>query len=65
MASMAGVQAAYSAAVSSLARGARPEGALREVRWMLEELRVGLWAQHLKTPRPISVQRVERALRDV
>ncbi|HYO31527.1 MAG TPA: ATP-dependent RNA helicase HrpA [Nocardioidaceae bacterium] len=65
MASMAGVQAAYSAAVSSLARGTRPEGALREVRWLLEELRVGLWAQHLKTPRPISVQRVERALRDV
>jgi hypothetical protein len=31
---------------------------------MLEELRVSLWAQHLKTPRPISVQRVERALRD-
>ena len=33
--------------------------------WMLEELRVSLWAQQLKTPRPISVQRIEKALNDL
>ena len=65
MSSMAGAQAAYRSAIDSLPQHAVPGAALRDVRWMLEELRVSLWAQHLKTPRPISVQRVERALRDV
>jgi ATP-dependent helicase HrpA len=65
MGSMAGVQAAYRSAVESLPPHAVPSAALRDIRWMLEELRVSLWAQHLKTPRPISVQRVERALRDL
>ncbi|MDX6324809.1 MAG: ATP-dependent helicase HrpA, partial [Nocardioidaceae bacterium] len=65
MASMAGVLAAYQHAVSALPPGAQPSEPLRAVRWMLEELRVSLWAQRLGTPRPISVQRVERALRDI
>jgi ATP-dependent helicase HrpA len=30
-------------------------------RWMLEELRVSLYAQQLKTPYPVSVQRLDRA----
>jgi len=38
---------------------------LAEVGWMLEELRVSLWAQQLKTPRPVSPQRVEKALNDL
>jgi ATP-dependent helicase HrpA len=29
-------------------------------RWMLEELRVSLWAQQLKTPYPVSFKRLER-----
>ncbi|PRC45345.1 hypothetical protein C6A85_95630, partial [Mycobacterium sp. ITM-2017-0098] len=29
---------------------------------MIEELRVSLWAQQLGTPRPISEQRIYRAL---
>ena len=33
---------------------------LDEVRWMLEELRVSLWAQQLKTPYPISFKRLDR-----
>ena len=33
-----------------------------EVRWMIEELRVSLFAQQLGTPRPISAQRIRRAL---
>lgn len=34
---------------------------LNEFGWMLEELRVSLFAQELRTPMPISVKRVERA----
>jgi ATP-dependent helicase HrpA len=33
---------------------------LEEFRWMLEEVRVSLWAQQLKTPYPISFKRLER-----
>jgi len=35
---------------------------LRTVRWMLEELRLGLFAQHLPTSGPVSVQRIRKAL---
>jgi ATP-dependent helicase HrpA len=33
-----------------------------EVRWMLEELRVSLFAQVLGTPRPVSEPRIRKAL---
>ncbi|MEO5533869.1 MAG: ATP-dependent RNA helicase HrpA [Pseudolysinimonas sp.] len=33
-----------------------------EVRWMLEELRLSLFAQHLGTAGPVSVQRIRKAL---
>lgn len=33
---------------------------LEELRWMLEELRVSLFAQELKTPRPVSIRRYEK-----
>ena len=33
---------------------------LMTYRWMIEELRISLFAQELKTPVPISVPRVER-----
>ncbi|MCW5625476.1 MAG: ATP-dependent RNA helicase HrpA [Burkholderiales bacterium] len=46
------------------ARGIRsPE--LEEFRWLLEELRVSLWAQQLKTPFPISFKRLEKAWDDI
>jgi hypothetical protein len=32
---------------------------------MVEELRVSLWAQQLTTAYPISVPRIEKALRDI
>jgi len=41
-------------------RGVR-DARLEEFRWMLEELRVSLWAQQLKTPYPVSFKRLERA----
>jgi ATP-dependent helicase HrpA len=36
------------------------EPKVEEFRWMLEELRVSLWAQQLKTPFPVSFKRLER-----
>jgi ATP-dependent helicase HrpA len=35
---------------------------LAEIRWMIEELRVNLFAQALGTPYPISEQRIYRAM---
>jgi ATP-dependent helicase HrpA len=35
---------------------------LRHARWMLEELRVGLFAQHLQTAEPVSLQRITKVL---
>ena len=40
-------------------RGAR-DTRLDEFRWWLEELRVGLFAQELKTPQPVSVKRLDK-----
>ncbi|HEY8972978.1 MAG TPA: DUF3418 domain-containing protein, partial [Burkholderiaceae bacterium] len=34
---------------------------LTEYRWLLEELRVSLFAQELRTPQPVSVKRLDRA----
>ena len=36
--------------------------ALQDFRWQLEELRVALYAQELKTPTPISLKRLEKVL---
>ncbi len=36
------------------------DAALEDFRWLLEELRVGLFAQELKTPMPVSVKRLEK-----
>ena len=32
------------------------------LRWMLEEFYVSLWAQELGTPKPISLQRIKKAI---
>ena len=42
-------------------RGA-PDERLTALRWMLEELRVSLFAQELRTPYPVSVKRLDKAL---
>jgi ATP-dependent helicase HrpA len=41
-------------------RGA-PDPWLEDFRWLLEELRVALFAQELKTPMPVSVKRLQKA----
>ena len=42
------------------AKTALPLPEREEFRWRLEELRVSLFAQQLKTPYPVSVQRLEK-----
>jgi ATP-dependent helicase HrpA len=39
-----------------------PDDPVARVRWMIEELRVGLFAQNVGTPRPVSEQRVYKAI---
>jgi ATP-dependent helicase HrpA len=41
-------------------RGAA-DGRLEEFGWLLEELRVSLFAQELRTPQPVSVKRLDKA----
>jgi ATP-dependent helicase HrpA len=38
---------------------------LQEFRWLIEELRVSLFAQELKTPFPISIKRLEKIWADM
>ncbi|HET6776018.1 MAG TPA: ATP-dependent RNA helicase HrpA [Acidimicrobiales bacterium] len=52
----------YAGLVASLPRDRRSSPEVVELRWMLEELRVSLFAQVLGTPRPISEQRIRKAL---
>ena len=42
------------------ARAGVTDPKLEEFRWMLEELRVSLYAQELKTPMPVSVKRLQK-----
>jgi ATP-dependent helicase HrpA len=56
------LQEAWLHQVDALPEGRPPGEQLRQVRWMLEEYRVSLWAQHLGTPYPVSDQRIRKAL---
>jgi ATP-dependent helicase HrpA len=42
-------------------RKGAPDARLDEFRWLLEELRVSLFAQELRTPQPVSVKRLDKA----
>ena len=59
---VAHLQQAYLNRVDALPPGRPPGSELVKVRWMLEELRVSLWAQQLGTAFPVSDTRVRRAL---
>ncbi|RPH60658.1 MAG: DUF3418 domain-containing protein, partial [Burkholderiales bacterium] len=43
-------------------RRGQADAQLEDLRWLLEELRVSLFAQELRTPTPVSVKRVRKAL---
>ncbi|HEY1105400.1 MAG TPA: DUF3418 domain-containing protein, partial [Agromyces sp.] len=53
---------AYEQAGGTLPIAPDADPSLVRVRWMLEELRVGLFAQELRTAETVSVQRVQKAL---
>jgi ATP-dependent helicase HrpA len=56
------VQAELDAFVAGLPPGRREADEVRQLRWMVEELRVSLFAQSLGTPYPVSEQRIYRAM---
>ena len=59
---IADLQEAWLHQVAALPEGRPPGAHLRRVRWMLEEYRLSLWAQHLGTAYPVSDQRIRKAL---
>jgi ATP-dependent helicase HrpA len=59
---VAHVQESYLNRVWALPAGRPPSDGLVDVRWMLEEYRVSLWAQNLGTAYPISDTRIRKAL---
>ena len=59
------LEQAYLHRRDDLAPGVPATESLTDVRWMLEELRVSLWAQQLGTAGPVSPQRVQRALAEL
>ncbi|WP_083417948.1 ATP-dependent RNA helicase HrpA [Pseudofrankia sp. BMG5.36] len=66
LATIARVHAAYDElAVDLLPPGTPPGPDLRRIRWMIEELRVSLFAQTLRTPYPVSEERLYRAMDDL
>jgi ATP-dependent helicase HrpA len=52
----------YAAALAALHPAQRGTPRAKAVRWMLEELRVNLFAQSLGTPYPVSPTRIRKAL---
>ena len=58
------VSAAYAEAGGTLPLAIDAPERLVRVRWMLEELRVSLFAQRLRTAEPVSAQRILKVLRD-
>jgi ATP-dependent helicase HrpA len=56
------VQQEYDQMVANLPPGRRGDDAVRQIRWLIEELRVNVFAQALGTPYPVSEQRIYRAM---
>ncbi|TWF76829.1 ATP-dependent helicase HrpA [Pseudonocardia hierapolitana] len=55
----------YAAELAALPPGVDPGPELREIRWMIEELRVGLYAHPMRTRYPVSIKRIQRAIDDL
>ncbi len=65
MARVAAVRAEFQELLAALPPARREDPDVREVRWMLEELRISFFAQELRTPYPISEVRLYRVLDDL
>jgi ATP-dependent helicase HrpA len=59
---VAAVTAEYEQLRAQVPGTGAPDDPVARIRWMVEELRVGLFAQGIGTPRPISEQRVYKAI---
>jgi ATP-dependent helicase HrpA len=62
---VAEVQAAYDELRQALSPARAQAQDVRAIARMIQEFRVSLWAQQLGTPRPVSEQRIYRAIDDV
>jgi ATP-dependent helicase HrpA len=62
MARIAAVEAELRSFVDGLPPARRDTDAVRQLRWMVQELRVSFFAQALGTPYPVSEQRIYRAM---
>ncbi len=62
MAEILAVEARYAAFLTELRPAQRGARAVTDIAWMLEELRVSLFAQSLGTAYPVSAKRIDRAL---
>ncbi|MEP7368250.1 MAG: ATP-dependent RNA helicase HrpA, partial [Dermatophilaceae bacterium] len=59
------VQGEYESLVATLPLTRRGGVDVQELRWMIEELRISLFAQTLGTPRPVSEKRIYKAMDQV
>ena len=59
-ATVAGLWASYEARAKTDRDAGRHDPDLEEFRWLIEELRVSLFAQELRTPSPVSAKRLQR-----
>jgi ATP-dependent helicase HrpA len=55
----------YAQLIAELPPGVEPSPELTEIRWMIEELRVSLYAHPMRTRYPISIKRIQRAIDDL
>ncbi|WIM69915.1 ATP-dependent RNA helicase HrpA [Corynebacterium suedekumii] len=55
-------QSYLSQRLAKLPRGREKTREVKDIRWMIEELRVSLFAQRLGTARPISLRRIQKAV---
>ncbi|GAY12887.1 ATP-dependent RNA helicase HrpA [Pseudonocardia sp. N23] len=55
----------YDADLADLPDGTDPPQALRDVGWLIEELRISLYAHPMRTRQPVSIKRIQRALDDI
>jgi ATP-dependent helicase HrpA len=62
MARVGEVRAEYAELLAALPPHRREDADVREIPWMIEELRISLFAQELRTPHPISEVRIYRAM---
>jgi ATP-dependent helicase HrpA len=62
MQQVAAVTAEYEHLRAAVPATGAPDDPVDAVRWMIEELRVGLFAQSIGTPRPVSEQRAYKAI---